>query len=94
MALFARTAPLGSESGMSRLAIVNTATGSAVVVPGTSLYTTEDAFWAIWLPAGRLLAGAETSGYAVDTQTLAARQFSFFPDSSDGFSAVLLRTAG
>jgi len=91
MALFARTAPLGSETGMSKLAIVNTTTGAVLVVPGTSLYTTEDAYWAMWLPDGRLLAGAEASGYAVDTRSLAARPFSnFFPASSEGFSAVVL----
>jgi hypothetical protein len=91
MALFARTAPLGSENGMSKLAIVKTRTGAVRVVPGTALYTTEDAYWAMWLPGGqRILAGAVGSAYVVDARTLAVRPFTFFP-STDGFSAVVTR---
>jgi hypothetical protein len=90
MAVFVRTAPLGSANGMSKLAIVNTRTGAVRVVPGTALDTTEDAYWAMWLPGGqRVLAGAVGSSYVVDTRTLTARPFSFFP-STDGFSAVML----
>jgi WD40-like Beta Propeller Repeat len=90
MAVFARTAALGSASGMSELAIVDTSTGSVRLVPGTAVFTTEDAYWALWLPGSeQVLAGATTSGYAVDARTLAARQFSFFP-SEYGFSAVVL----
>ena len=89
MAVFVRTARLGT-GGLSKLAIVNTRTGALHLLPGTATYTTEDAFWAIWLPGGqRLLAGALGSGAAVDVQTLSARPFSFFP-SSDGFSATVL----
>jgi hypothetical protein len=92
MAVFARTAALGSSNGMSRLTIVNTATGTVRVVPGTTLFTTEDAFWAMWLPGGqRILAGAVGSAYAVDARTLAARPFPFFYfPSADGFSATVL----
>jgi hypothetical protein len=91
LAVFVRTATLGSENGMSRLAIVNTSTGAVRVVPKTAAYTTEDAFWAIWLPNGqRVLAGALGSAYLVDAQTLAARPVSFFGSSADGFSAVVL----
>jgi hypothetical protein len=89
IALFARTATLGT-GGMSKLVIASTRTGAVRLVPGVSLFTTEDAFWAMWLPGGqRLLAGALTSGYVVDTRTLAARPFAFFP-SVDGFSAVVI----
>ena len=92
MAVFVRTARLGSETGMSRLAIVNTSTGAVRLVPGTVLDTTEDAFWAIWLPGSQqvLLAGAVGSSYLVDARTLAVRPFRYFGNSSDGFSAVVL----
>jgi hypothetical protein len=89
LALFVRTARLGS-GGMSRLAIVDTRTGAVRVVPGTALYTTEDAYWAMWLPGGqRILAGALEAGYVVDARTLAARPFTFFP-GTEGFSATVL----
>jgi hypothetical protein len=91
MAVFVRTASLGSASGMSQLAIVDTGTGQVRLVPGTRLFTTEDAFWAMWLPDGqRILAGAVGSAYVVDTRTLTVRPFTFFPNSTDGFSAVVL----
>jgi hypothetical protein len=91
VAVFVRTAPLGSASGMSQLAIVDTGTGEVRLVPGTRLFTTEDAFWAMWLPGGqRILAGAVGSADLVDARTLAARPFTFFPNSTDGFSAVVL----
>ncbi len=90
MAVFVRTASLGASNGMSQLAIVNTRTGMVHLVPGTKLFTTEDAFWAMWLPhSQRILAGAVGSAYAVDARTLTARPFSFLP-STDGFSAVAL----
>jgi hypothetical protein len=90
MAVFVRTAGLGSSDGMSELAIVSTRTGVVRLVPGTKLYTTEDAFWAVWLPGSeRILAGALGSAYAVDARTLAVRPFTFFP-STDGFSAIVL----
>jgi hypothetical protein len=90
MAVFVRTARLGSENGTSRLAIVSTSTGSVRIVPGTTLFTTEDAFWAMWLPGGKqILVGAVGSSYVVNTRTLTARPFSFFP-STDGFSATVL----
>jgi hypothetical protein len=91
MAVFVRTATLGSEDGMSRLAIVNTSTGAVRVVPETALYTTEDAFWAIWLPhSQRILAGALETAYVADARTLAVRRFTYFGNSTDGFSAVVL----
>ncbi len=91
MAVFVRTAPLGSASGMSQLAIVDTGTGAVRLVPRTRLYTTEDAFWALWLPGSqRILAGAVGSAYAVDVRTLAVRPFTFFSGPTDGFSAVVL----
>ena len=91
MAVFVRTARLGSETGTSLLAIVDTATGAVRLVPGTSLDTTEDAFWAIWLPGGqRILAGAVGFAYVVDPRTLAVRPFTSFGSSTDGFSAVVL----
>ena len=90
MAVFVRTASLGTSNGMSQLAIVNTRTGTVQLVSGTELFTTEDAFWAMWLPhSQRILAGALGSAYAVDARTLAARPFSFLP-GTDGFSAVVL----
>jgi hypothetical protein len=93
MAVFVRTASLGSSNGMSQLAIADTRTGTVHLVPGTALYTTEDAFWAMWLPGSeRILAGAVGSAYAVDARTLTARPFSFLP-STDGFSAVVLPAA-
>jgi len=89
VALLPRTAALGT-SGMSVLAIASTRTGAVRLVRTASLYTTEDAFWAVWLPAGhRPLVGAEGAGYAVDTRTLRTRQFSFFTGSS-GFTAVVI----
>ncbi len=90
MAVFVRTARLGSSNGMSQLAIVSTRTGVVRLVPGTKLYSTEDAFWAVWLPGSEgIIAGALASAYAVDARTLAARPFTFFP-SNDGFSATVL----
>jgi len=92
MAVFVRTASLGASNGMSQLAIVNTRTGMVRLVPGTKLFTSEDAFWAMWLPhSQRVLAGAVGSAYAVDARTLTARPFSFMP-GTDGFSAVVLPT--
>ena len=69
------------------------------LVPAVRLVTTEDVGWARWLPGGRLLAGAESGSYAVNTQTLAARPFSFsgspgqdITSSGDiNFSATVLR---
>lgn len=91
MAVFVRTGRLGDSNDLSRLALVNTSTGAVRVVPGTALHTTEDAFWAIWLPGGqRILAGAVGSAYAVDPRTLAVRPFTFFGSSADGFSATVL----
>ena len=91
MAVFVRTGRLGFSSGLSRLAIVNTSTGAVRIVPGTALYTDEDAFWAIWLPGGqRVLAGALGSAYLVDARTLAVRPFRYFGNSTDGFSAIVL----
>jgi hypothetical protein len=91
LAVFVRTARLGSESGMSQLAIVNSRTGALRLVPGTVLDTTEDAFWAVWLPGGqRILAGAVGSAYLADARTLAVGPFAFFDSSADGFSAVVL----
>jgi hypothetical protein len=95
MAVFIRTARVGSETGMSRLAIVDTSTGAVRLVPGTVLDTTEDAFWAIWLPGSQqVLAGALGSSYLVDTRTLAVMPFGYFGNSSDGFSAVVLPARG
>jgi hypothetical protein len=91
MAVFVRTAMLGSQNGMSRLAIVDTRTGVVRLVPGTAIATTEDAFWAIWLPGSpRILAGAVGSAYVVDARTLAVRPFTFLGSSTDGFSGVVL----
>jgi WD40 repeat protein len=91
MAVFVRTARLGSQYGMSQLAIVDTSTGALRLVPGTALDTTEDAFWSIWLPGSqRILAGAVGSAYVADARTLAVRRFTYFDSSTDGFSAVVL----
>ncbi len=91
MVVFVRTARLGSETGMSRLAIVDTSTGAVRLVPGTVLDTTEDAFWAIWLPGSQqVLAGAVGSSYLVDARTLVVTPFTYFGSSTDGFSAVVL----
>jgi hypothetical protein len=90
MAVFVRTARLGSSNGMSQLAIVSTRTGKVHLVPGTALFTTEDAFWAIWLPhSQRILAGAVGGAYDVAGRAVTARPFPFFP-GTDGFSAVVL----
>ena len=59
------------------MAIASTRTDALRLVPAVRLVTTEDVGWARWLPGGRLLAGAESGSYAVNTQTLAARPFSF-----------------
>ncbi|HEY2304546.1 MAG TPA: hypothetical protein VGI05_01555, partial [Streptosporangiaceae bacterium] len=56
-----------------------------------TLFTAEDAFWAIWLPGSqRILAGSIGSAYLVDARTLAVRPFTYFGNSTDGFSAVVL----
>jgi hypothetical protein len=50
------------------------------------LVTQEAAGWILWLPAGqRLLAGALSYSYAVDTSTYVARPF-FFLHIADGSS--------
>jgi len=91
LAVFVRTGRLGSGSGRSLLAVINTSTGALRLVPGTALDATEDAFWAIWLPGGqRILAGAVASAYVVDPRTLGVSPFTYFGSSTDGFSAVAL----
>jgi hypothetical protein len=90
--LFARRAALGT-GGTSVLAIASTRTGAVRLIRAASLYTTEDAYWSIWLPSGRqLLAGAEAAGLSVDTRGDAVRPFAFFSGAS-GFSAVVVRPA-
>jgi len=110
LAVFERTASISSSccANDSVLAIVNTRTGAVRAVPAARLVTQEDAGWILWLPGGtRLLAGALSYSYAVDTTTYAARPFFFFPQAADGpaadhnimdtpdvnFSAVLLPPA-
>ena len=89
VALFSRTAPIGT-GGWSVLAIASTRTGIVRLVRAASLFTTEDAFWADWLPTGhQLLVGAEGASYAVDTRTLHSRLFDFFA-SQLGFTAVVI----
>ncbi|MGH3393346.1 MAG: hypothetical protein ACRDPO_01525, partial [Streptosporangiaceae bacterium] len=107
LAVFERTASISSSccANDSVLAIVNTRTGAVRAVRAARLVTQEDAGWILWLPGGRrLLAGALSYSYAVDTATYAARPFFFFPQTADGpeadhdimqtpdinFSAVLL----
>lgn len=107
LAVFERTASINSSccANNSVLAIVNTRTGAVRAVRAARLVTEEDAGWILWLPGGRrLLAGALSYSYAVDTTTYAARPFFFFLQTADGpdadhnimdtpdinFSAVLL----
>ena len=107
LAVFERTASINSSccANNSVLAIVNTRAGAVRAIPAARLVTEEDAGWILWLPGGRrLLAGALSYSYAVDTTTYAARPFFFFPQTADGpdadhnimdtpdinFSAVLL----
>jgi hypothetical protein len=107
LAVFERTASINSSccANNSVLAIVNTRTGAVRAVRPARLVTEEDAGWILWLPGGRrLLAGALSYSYAVDTTTYAARPFFFFPQTADvphadhnimdtpdiNFSAVLL----
>ena len=67
---------------------MNTRTGAVRAVRTARLVTQEDAGWILWLPGGtRLLAGALTYSYAVDTTTYAARPFFFFPQAADGPAA-------
>ena len=55
------------------------------LVPAARLVTQEDAGWILWLTGGqRLLAGAHSYSYAVDTSTYAARLIFFFPQTADG----------
>jgi hypothetical protein len=110
LAAWARVASLSSQccANTSELAIINASTGVVHLVPAARLVTTEDAGWILWLPGGqRLLAGALSYSYAVDTATYAARPFFFFPQTADGpiadhdimdtpdvnFSAVLVRAS-
>jgi hypothetical protein len=107
LAAWARVVSLGSQccANTSELAIIEASTGAVHLVPAARLVTQEDAGWILWLPGGqRLLAGALSYSYAVDTSTYAARPFFFFPQTADGpdadhdimdtpdinFSAVLL----
>jgi hypothetical protein len=101
LAVFLNTTDPQDPSGLpySELAIASTRTGALRLVPAVRLVTTEDVGWARWLPGGRLLAGAESGSYAVNTQTLAAWPFSFsgspgqdITSSGDiNFSATVLR---
>ncbi len=110
LAVFERTASINSPccANNSVLAIVNTRSGAVRAVRAARLVTDEDAGWILWLPGGRrLLAGALSYSFAVDTITYAARPFFFFPQTADGpdadhnimdtpdinFSAVLLPSA-
>ncbi len=101
LAVFVRRAsPSSGWPSQSELAIVSTRTGRLRLVRAARLETQEDAGWVLWLPGGhRLLAGALRYSYAVDTKTLAARPFFFFPGRTDhdimdtpdiNFSAVVL----
>lgn len=93
VALFARQEALGS-GGESVLAIASTRTGRVRLVRAVTAYTTEDAYWSLWLPGGRkLLTGVEASGLAVDMRKLTARPFSLFAAPA-GFSAVVVGPAG
>jgi hypothetical protein len=90
LAVFERTASINSSccANNSVLAIVNTRTGAVRAVRAARLVTQEDAGWILWLPGGRrLLAGALSYSYAVDTTTYAARPFFFLPQTADGPSA-------
>lgn len=108
LAAWARVVSLGSQccANTSELAIIDVGTAVVHLVPTARLETQEDAGWIVWLPGGqRLLAGALSYSYAVDTSTDAARPFFFFPQTADGtladhdimdtpdinFSAVLVR---
>jgi hypothetical protein len=87
LAVFERTASISSSccANSSVLAIVNTRTGAVRAVRAARLVTEEDAGWILWLPGGRrLLAGALSDSYAVDTTTYAALPFFFFPQTADG----------
>jgi hypothetical protein len=87
LAVFERAASINSSccANDSVLAIVNTRTGAVRAVRAARLVTQEDAGWILWLPGGRrLLAGALSDSYAVDTTTYAALPFFFFPQTADG----------
>jgi hypothetical protein len=111
LAVFERTVAIDSSccANSSIPAIVNTRTGAVRPVRAAPLVTQEDAGWILWLPGGtRLLAGALSYSYAVDSDTYAARPFFFYPQSAEGpeadhdimdtpdvnFSAILLPPAG
>jgi hypothetical protein len=90
LAAWARAVSLGSQccANTSELAIIDVSAGAVHLVPAARLVTTEDAGWILWLPGGqRLLAGALSSSYAVDTSTYVARPFFFFPQAADGPAA-------
>lgn len=87
LAAWAREVSLSSRccANTSELAIIDASTGAVHLVPAARLVTQEDAGWILWLPGGqRLLAGALSYSYAVDTSTYAARPFFFFPQTADG----------
>ncbi len=100
LAVFVRRAGINSSwPNHSELALINTRTGTLRLVRAARLITQEDAGWVLWLPGGqRLLAGALLYSYAVDTRTLAARPFFFFPGNEHdimtspdvNFSAVII----
>jgi hypothetical protein len=87
LAVFVRRASINSSwPNHSELALISTRTGMLRVVRAAKLETQEDAGWVLWLPGGqRLLAGALLYSYAVDSKTLAARPFFFFPGNEHDF---------
>jgi hypothetical protein len=90
LAAWARVVSLGSQccANASELAIIDASTAAVHLVPTARLETQEDAGWIVWMPGGqRLLAGALSYSYAVDTSTYAARPFFFFPQTADGARA-------
>jgi hypothetical protein len=76
---------------ISKLAIINTRTGTLQLIRAVRLGTHEDVGWARWLPGGHwLIVGAEVGSYAVDAETLSIRALSLVPGNDINFSATVL----
>ncbi len=102
LAAFAKTNS-GGYNPETRLALIDTATGSLRLVPGATIEIGEAIAWAQWLPASSQLIVGGTSGedgsgkwganhFLVDSTTLRGTPFSFLTDGQQdvNYSVVVL----
>jgi len=100
LAAFANKFGLNTTSASAELAILNTRTGAARLVPRVSLLMGQDIAWARWLPEGKmLLVGGGLFSGLVNSETLSVRPYFFMhgrdhniEDSQDvNYSAVVIK---